>query len=91
MSTKKEHWATRLKRERAELEAEVRELVLRPDSEKSHMIRCRARVREGIHKMLWIGNYGSKGGGIAGQVGPPFAAGKALINNPPDGNSAQES
>lgn len=82
MSTKKEHWATRLKRERAKLEAEVRELVLRPNSEESHMIRCRARVREGIHKMLWIGNYGLPGptGGIANQVGPPFAAGEDLIN-----------
>lgn len=44
----KEHWSKKLKRELAQARADVRELVLRPDSMRSMVLRCREQVKVDI-------------------------------------------
>lgn len=70
MSAKKEHWATRLKRELAEARADVRELALHPDSFRSNMIRGRLQLEDRMLKVFWFGDYkgGRNAAGITNQM-----------------------
>jgi hypothetical protein len=67
MSEKKEHWATRLKRQLREEKQkvrEVRELVRNPDSPRSMQIRMVVNFEADMEDRMMFGSYSKGSGGL---------------------------
>ncbi len=63
MGTKNKHYATRMKERIAELENEVRNLVLFPESYHSQQIKTRVFHERDIENAIWAGDSTIRGGG----------------------------